>query len=131
MDEELRGAFRRVGKAEWVMLVLMAILVAVTAGSYYVQYDSEQAKRDEAEAYADVSFVNEQQEDGSWRYSVSVTADEGYDLFDLSLYIGFQGYGFINYLGSIAAGETRTIEGNNSYPVQEASVEGGSYHHVS
>lgn len=130
MDEELRSSFRRVGKIEWVMLILMAVLVAATA-IYYARYDNAEKDRDGNEAHAGVAYTDEQSENGARDRDVTVTADEGYDLFDLSLYIGFQGYGFINYLGSIAAGETRTIEGSNSYPVQEASVEGGSYHHVS
>lgn len=131
MDEELRSSFRRVGKAEWVMLVLMAVLVTAATAVHYMQYDSERSHRDGIEAYADVTFVNERQEDGSWRYTVTVTADEGYDLFDLTVYTLFEGYGLTHYLGSLAAGETRTIDGSNRYPVQEASIAGGSYYHVS
>ena len=44
---------------------------------------------------------------------------------------GFAGYGIALSWESLEAGETRTIEGCDRYPVQEASVEGGAYYHVS
>lgn len=129
MDEELRSSFRRVGKIEWVMLILMAVLVAATA-ICYARYDNAEQDRDGNEAHAGVAYADERSENGA-RDRVTVTADEGYDLFALSPRIGFAGYGITLSWENLTAGEARTIEGCDRLPVQEASVEGGSYYHVS
>ena len=130
MDEELRSSFRRVGKIEWVMLILMAVLVAATA-IYYARYDSAEQDRDGNEAHAGVAYADEQSENGARDRDVTVTADEGYDLFAPSPHIGLAGYGVALSWESLTAGEARTIEGCDRYLMQEASVEGGSYYHVS
>ena len=130
MDEELRSSFRRVGKIEWVMLILMAVLVAATA-IYYARYDSAEQDRDGNEAHAGVAYADEQSENGARDRDVTVTADEGYDLFAPSPHIGLAGYGIALSWESLTAGEARTIEGCDRYLMQEASVEGGSYYHVS
>ena len=119
MDEELRSSFRRVGKIEWVMLILMAVLVAATA-IYYARYDNAEQDRDGNEAHAGVAYTDEQSENGARDRDVTVTADEGY-----------AGYGIALSWDSLTAGEARTIEGCDRYLMQEASVEGGSYYHVS
>ena len=130
MDEELRSSFRRVGKIEWVMLILMAVLVAATA-IYYARYDSAEQDRDGNEAHAGVAYTDEQSENGARDRAVTVTADEGYDLFAPSPHIGLAEYGVALSWESLTAGEARTIEGCDRYLMQEASVEGGSYYHVS
>lgn len=130
MDEELRSSFRRVGKIEWVMLILMAVLVAATA-IYYARYDSAEQDRDGNEAHAGVAYTDEQSENGARDRAVTVTADEGYDLFAPSPRIGLAGYGIALSWDSLTAGDARTIEGCDRYLMQEASVEGGSYYHVS
>ena len=130
MDEELRSSFRRVGKIEWVMLILMAVLVAATA-IYYARYDNAEKDRDGNEAHAGVAYTDERSENGALDRDVTVTADEGYDLFAPSPRIGFAGYGIALSWESLEAGDARTIEVCDRYPVQEVSVEGGAYYHVS
>ena len=75
--------------------------------------------------------TDEQSENGARDRDVTVTADEGYDLFAPSPRIGFAGYGIALSWESLEAGEARTIEGCDRYLMQEASVEGGAYYHVS
>lgn len=112
MDKELQSAFRHVGKAEWVLLILMAALVAVTAiVTPLLQREARMhgtLTADNYEEFIEIETDAAWVEGDTWRCSVTISPKGSYRIEDLEVSVTVVPFTRTEESGYEQLGETYT-----------------------